>query len=205
MNKLNDELIIEKKKARDLNNQLNELNNKLIFERNKVQDLNNKIKKLNEQLILENNKNKNFQIKINELSESFGREKENIKLSIAKFNDISNNINELKHKNEIYIKDSEINELKMRLSRYPFELNEQEEIISVIFISIDESIIFPVLCKYTDNFLNTVEKFYTKYPEYKGENLFMVDGNIIDNNKNLIENNIIDNTVIKIVKGFYGD
>ena len=200
INKLNDESIIEKKKNQDLNSKLNEVNNKFIFEKNKVQDLNNQLKKVNEKLIFENNKNKNFQIKINELSESFCKEKENIKLSLEKFNDISNNINELKYKNEIYIKDLEINELKMKLSRYPFELNDKEEIISVIFISKDESVIFSVLCKNTDNFLNAVEKFYEKYPEYKGDSLFMVDNNIIDIYKNFIENNIGNNSIIKIIK-----
>ena len=52
-------------------------------------------------------------------------------------NNMSNNVNELNLKNEIEIKDKNIIELKEKLARFPFELEEGEDIIPVIFSSID--------------------------------------------------------------------
>ena len=84
----------------------------------------------------------------------------------------------------------------MKLSRYPFELSEEEKLINITFLSIDESIIFSTICKNTDNFGEIVEKLYKK----QGDNSFSKNGFIIDIKKNLIENNINDDIIIQIIK-----
>ena len=102
--------------------------------------------------------------------------------------------------NEIEMKNKEINELKMKLARYPFVLFEKEKIITVIFSSMDEDIIFPFICKNTDFFSDIAKKFYEKFPEYRQDNIFMVNGNKIDEDKNLIQNKIDDGSIIEVVK-----
>ena len=98
------------------------------------------------------------------------------------------------------MKNKEINELKMKLARYPFVLFEREKIITVIFSSMDEDIIFPFICKNTDFFSDIAKKFYEKFPEYRQDNIFMVNGNKIDEDKNLIQNKIDDGSIIEVVK-----
>ena len=45
---------------------------------------------------------------------------------------------------------SKIDDLKEKLSRYPFELNKNEKMMSVIFISSDQKIHYSVICKNTE-------------------------------------------------------
>ena len=115
-------------------------------------------------------------------------------------NYITKNIYELKLKNEIDIKNKEINELKVKLSRYPFDLYEGEKIISIIVSSIDEDIISSIICKNIDKFSEIEERFYELYSEYKGDNYFMVNGNMIDKNKNLMENCIYNNYIVYFMR-----
>ena len=44
-------------------------------------------------------------------------------------------------------KDKEIKELKLKLSRYPFELLEDEKLMSIILTSADEKINYSMICK----------------------------------------------------------
>ena len=199
INKLKDELIHEKYINKDLKNELNELKENIL-------DLDSNKMKLKEELIIEKNNNQNLQQRINELSYSLNKGEENINLLLEKINSeiksfkgISNDINQLKLKNEIDKKDKEINELKIKLARYPFELYEEEKIITVIFSSSDESIISPILCKNTNKFSEVIAKFYEKFPECKGDNYFKANNNIIEKNKNMIQNKIDDGTIIIII------
>ena len=171
-----------------------------------ILDLDSNKIKLKEELIIEKNNNQNLQQRINELSYSLNKGEENINLLLEKINSeiksfkgISNDINQLKLKNEIDKKDKEINELKIKLARYPFELYEEEKIITVIFSSSDESIISPILCKNTNKFSEVIAKFYEKFPECKGDNYFKANNNIIEKNKNMIQNKIDDGTIIIII------
>ena len=226
--KLTDELILEKSQNKninvelnnsrdnlnekdkiicDLNNQLNQLKSELLFEKNNITLLNNQLKKMNEELIFEKNLNNNYQLKISELSKSVneGREKiqllfENAASELKSFNNISNNLNEFKLKTEIDMKNKEIKDLKNKISRYPFDLSEEEKIITITFISFDENIISSLLCKNTDKFSEIVKKFYDKYPDYKDNNSFMINGNLISENINLAQENINNNTIITFNK-----
>ena len=226
--KLTDELILEKSQNKninvelnnsrdilnekdkiicDLNNQLNQLKSELLFEKNNITLLNNQLKKMNEELIFEKNLNNNYQLKISELSKSAdeGREKtqllfENAASELKSFNNISNNLNEFKLKTEIDMKNKEIKDLKNKISRYPFDLSEEEKIITITFISFDENIISSFLCKNTDKFSEIVKKFYDKYPDYKNNNSFMINGNLISENINLAQENINNNTIITFNK-----
>ena len=125
---------------------------------------------------------------------------------IKKFND-SININENKNisnlDKDITIKKlyKDINELKNKLSLYPFELSKGEKPISVIFSSLDENILYSIICKNTEKFIKLEEKLYKDYPEYsKFDNYFMVNGNRVDKTKTLDENKIRNSDTIIIIK-----
>ena len=97
----------------------------------KYKIFNNKIIEAKNLGISINEKNKNELIKINELLNN----------EIKKFYD-SQNINQDKDNSnkDIIIKElnNEIDKLKKKLSRYPFELSNEEKLISVIFTSSDQ-------------------------------------------------------------------
>ena len=67
--------------------------------------------------------------------------------------DNKNNINPYNYSKiiELY---AEIDDLKEKLSRYPFELKKDEKMISVIFTSDDKKIHSSVICKNTENSLH---------------------------------------------------
>ena len=90
-----------------------------------------------------------------------------------------------------------IDDLKEKLSRYPFELKKDEKMISVIFTSDDQKIHFSVICKNTEKFNRLEEKLYNDYPEYsETNNYFVVNGNRIQKFKTLDENNIRNSDII---------
>ena len=156
----------------------------------------------------EDNKNNILIERINELEKELRKEKENnIKLNdiIKKYKEEEkakinwkSQIESLKQK--LFEKDNEIDELKTKLSRFPFELNEREKIICVNFNVNDESIKnYSIICKNTHIFKIIENKFYEDFPEFfNSDNNFLVEGIKIDKNKSLEENNIHHNDVIII-------
>ncbi len=103
------------------------------------------------------------------------------------------------HNNDSKIIDlyAKIEDLKEKLSRYPFELKKDEKMISVIFTSDDQKIHFSVICKNTEKFNRLEEKLYNDYPEYsETNNYFVVNGNRIQKFKTLDENNIRNSDII---------
>ena len=97
-------------------------------------------------------------------------------------------------------RDKEIKELKVKLSRYPFELKEGEELMTVNFSSVDQKLHnYSLLCKNTDIFNILEKKLYEDYKEYyETENYFTVNGNKIHKLKSLRENNIHNHDVIML-------
>ncbi len=96
-------------------------------------------------------------------------------------------------------KDKEIENLKLKLSRYPFPLEEGEKLISIIFFSVDQKITYSIICKNTDKFNKIESKLYEKFNEYsETENYFIHNGNKIKRFKSLEENKIKDNDIITL-------
>ena len=99
-------------------------------------------------------------------------------------------------------KEIKLNENKIK-STISIEIKSDEKITSVIFNSLDENILYSIICKNTDNFKEIEKKFYEKYPEYKNtKNCFISNGKKIDSSKNLDENKIKNSDIItfKLVK-----
>ena len=95
-------------------------------------------------------------------------------------------------------KDKEIKELRNKLSRYPFELNEGEEMMVINFKSIDQTIQnYSVICKKSDIFNKIENKVYEDNEKfYETTNYFTVNGIKIHKNKSLEFNKIKNNDII---------
>jgi len=94
-------------------------------------------------------------------------------------------------------KDKEINDLKIKLSRFPFELNEGEKLMIINFISVNQEINYSIICKNTQRFNEIENKLYDVYPKYsENENYFIVRGQRVIKNKTLEENHIENNDII---------
>ena len=109
------------------------------------------------------------------------------------------NINNINQKDEIYILNQKIKDLNRKLERYPFILNENENLLCIIFCTIDEKIFFPMICKNTDNIKILEKKIFQKYPEIScNENSFSFKGKTINKNQSLEKNKIKDGDMIII-------
>ena len=175
-------------------------NNKINEEIDKLRKENIFLKKeLKDEFNNEQSKNKQLNLKIKELEEFIKKEKEN---KFKEFNENNNNkiielYEELRTKDkEIKDKNEEIKNLKLR---FPFELSENEELMSVIFISTDSSILHSIICKNTDQFTKIETQLYNEYPKYRYlENYFVVNGNKINKYISIKENNIKNSDIITL-------
>ena len=173
----------------------------------------------------EKNLKKLYQEIIN-LKRDFAQEKEDLKYKIEtqknlidkerdeieKLNKIINNknkdINDEKNINQKLMektrislelmdkKEKEINSLRSNL---PFQINEGEKLMCVIFVTGNQEIHYPFICKDKQKFNELENILYEKFPNYKkNENFFTVNGNKINKSKTLEENKIKDGDVIQL-------
>ena len=100
--------------------------------------------------------------------------------------------------NVLFEKDKEIQKLKLKLSRYPFELNKGEKLMTINFESFDENIKnYSIICKNSDIFIDIEKKLYEDYNEYYNiKSYFTINGNKIHKFKSLDENKINNNDII---------
>ena len=112
-------------------------------------------------------------------------------------NNHSYNIKEIEEFiNRFKLNENKISELKLNISLL---LEKDEKNISIIFISSDQNIHYSIICKNTESFSKIKSLLYDKYPEYKiTNNYFILNGNKIDENKNLKENNIKNSDIIML-------
>ena len=144
-------------------------------------ELEKKITKLQEEIKIEREKNINTTNKENTSNEDSNK-------IIRLYEEISENQKEIKN-------------LKGKLERFPFELCENEKIMSVIISTEDKNIQYSAIAKNTDKFLRIEEKFYDAFPEFiKVENSFYINGNKINKYLTLEENNINNSSLIIIKK-----
>ena len=219
--KNNNKLLSEKIKK--LENELNlEKDKSILLEKNIInlkQELENEIQK-NNNLIQNSEEKKSIKSdwnKFNEISQldlsiiipaknlnvlnkgqRIDKEFKNVSLKSKLDNNVnSNNINNNELIQSIIKKDKEIEELKLKLSRFPFMLEEGENLLSIIIKSKDDTMNTPIICKNTDKFYKIEELLCEKYSKYKDtENIFYLNGNKIKKNKNLTQNKIKNGDII---------
>ena len=183
---------------------VNYLQRKLNEEINKNAKLNEKINKLMIELKEEKNKNKILEEKLEEYEREINIKTKN-SFSYGNTKMTLNDEKDLKKSlmiNTLLDKDNQIKELKLKLSRFPFELNEGEKLITVVFKSSDLIIPhFSIICKNTDIFNVIEKKLYEEYKDYyDSENYFMAKGLRVQKYKSLDENHIYDHDVIILYK-----
>ena len=90
-----------------------------------------------------------------------------------------------------------IDELKEKLSRFPFEILQGEKLMSIIIESSDKKMHRAIICKNTEFFCDLEKKIYQNDDKYIDVgNYFTINGKKIDETKSLDDNNIKDNDII---------
>ena len=182
---------------------------KLIYENsnNNIDDLdNNSIKIIN-------NYYKRYFINKNYKNEELER---NYIMLEKKVKVLENNLQEEKNekiefKKKISEKDNDIKEAKKTINKSNEKIKnlekiiqnnfniENENMISVIFNTLDDEIQYSLFCKANEKFIIIESIFYEKYPEFiENENHFYVNGKKINKYKNLEENGIKNGDIIFI-------
>ena len=187
-------------------NEINNLKNKLKNEINKNKKLSEEIELLKSNL----NEMENKYINIEKKADNLKIELEN---EIKKYKELEEKTNkELKDYylikkgsndsllNALLNKDKEIEELKLKLSRYPFELKDGEKLMTINFKSLDQKLeCYSIICKESDLFCNVEKELYENNKDYyETVNYFTVNGNKIMNLKSLKENGIKNNDIVII-------
>ena len=90
-----------------------------------------------------------------------------------------------------------INELKETIKRYPFILAKNENLIAIIFYSMDQKVHYPMICKNTDTINKLEDKLYKEYPELsERENYFLCKGTVLNKFTSFEKNKIKNGDII---------
>ena len=156
------------------------MNNQMIKDKdNEILNLKNELNKANKIIENQTTKINDLQNQLNNLNNIIN----------------NNNISIENYKNIINQKDEELNKLKSNNNVYNNIKNKElfslDQIISISFISTDESVYFSVPCISSNTFSEIEEKLYQKYPEYREtNNKFLVNGKEISRFKTIAQNKI---------------
>ena len=167
--------------------------NELIFEKNKNKELEEELKEKN--LKIEKLEKEIINL-TKELSNKGNINKDNKDLmTLSKINIYSKD----EIVKTLLDKDKEIKLLKEKIQRFPFVLKENEKLISIIFTNSEEEFKYSFICKNTDKFYLLESRLYERLPKY-GEtvNYFMVNGKRVINHKTLEENHIYDSSIVTL-------
>ena len=143
INKLqNKNKILEEKINKELMEQINKLKNEIKNEQDKNKILDEKIKELN--TLLNNEKNKN-----NVMGGVDNKDQDKVKV--------------MQLMEEIMEKDKELRDIKIRR---PIELLPGEKLMTVIFTSHDQKMMFSLICKNTDKFSQLEQNLFEKHKDF---------------------------------------
>ena len=115
---------------------------------------------------------------------------------LKNLNSSSNNQN---NSNEYFVKsirekENIINDLKEKLKRFPFILEKNEKLMSVIFSSVNQKINYSIVCKNTDNIHKLEEELYKEYPSlFERHNYFFLSKGKVLGKYQTLESNHIKN------------
>jgi len=157
-----------------------------------LKDDNNKYKDDNNKLKDDNNKLKDDNKKLKD-------ENQNLKELLSK-KDGKDGIDKKKEREEINKLQEEINKKNNELIEI-IKLKQEEngEQIGIIFISADQNINYPMICKRTEKFATYEQNLYDHFPQYKEtENYFLCNGNKVNRNYTLEKNNIKFGSIIEL-------
>ena len=174
------------KKTKELEANVSILNKQLSESKKKISDLskeNSELKKIIDELNLSKNNQKKENSEL----------KQKIKELNLKINNktIPNNPNIHIKINELYEK---IEDLQEKLKRFPFILEKNEKLMSIIFSSMNQKINYSIACKNTDNIHNLEGILYKEYPNlFERQNYFYLCKGKLINKFQTLESNQIKN------------
>ena len=99
--------------------------------------------------------------------------------------------------NLINEKENIIKDLKEKIKRYPFVLEKNEKIMSIIFSSVNQNFNYSMVCKNTDTINKLEEKLYEEYPNLsERENYFLCKGKLLNKFQSFERNHIKNGDII---------
>ena len=114
---------------------------------------------------------------------------------IKKLSIENNNLKKQISINEIDKLFKKIEELTEKLNRYPFILEKDEKMLSIIFMS--AKFYYSMICKNTDTLNKLEQELYKECPEFsQTENYFLCKGTIIDKSIKFKDLNIKNGDII---------
>ena len=139
-----------------------------------------------------------------QLEENIKENKKIINKERIKLKELKEKLSYLNNNENFYLNKCRLNDLRNDSEKKENELSDlfiplpiKEKLMVITIISTDENIHFSIACHYSDKFSKIEELLYNEYPQYKNDdNYFFLNGNRIDNNKNLKKNNIKNNDII---------
>ena len=89
-------------------------------------------------------------------------------------------------------KEDIINDLNEKLKRFPFILEKNEKLMSLIFSSVNQQINYSIVCKNTDSIYKLEGELYKEYPDlFERQNyIFLCKGNLINKYQTFESNHI---------------
>ena len=104
-------------------------------------------------------------------------------------------------KNQLYLKENEINEMKLKIKNNKNKFISFDDVMVINFESTDSSIHEGIQCLGTDTFAEVEERLYQKYDELRNtNNMFTFNGRTILRFKNLKENKIRNGDKVILLK-----
>ena len=164
----------------------------------KIKELESRIVHLQNLLSLEQNKNSvlskenaNLKQQISQLQFQL-----NSQNNFQNINNIQNNSNDISIK-LINEKENIIKDLKEKIKRYPFVLEKNEKIMSIIFSSVNQKVNYSMVCKNTDTINKLEAKLYEEYPNLsERENYFLCKGIVLNKFQSFEKNHIKNGDII---------
>ena len=177
------------KKIKNLEENINLLNKQLLEKTNKINTLSKENSELKQKIVelnlLINKKDKEHSLLRNKINEL------NSKINNQIDPNNSNNHNKIV---ELYEK---IEILQEKLKRFPFILEKNEKLMSIIFSSVDQKIHFSIICKNTDTINKLEAELYREYPQFsETDNYFMCKGKVLNKFHPFESDNIKNGDVI---------
>ena len=171
-------------------------NNFLLIENQKLKNENIQLKNQIKAYFEQQNINGDLLNEIKQLKMHIQSQNQKIN-SLNNFQNLNSSSNNQNNSNEYFVKsirDKEniINDLKEKLKRFPFILEKNEKLMSVIFSSVNQKINYSIVCKNTDNIHKLEEELYKEYPNiFESRNyFFLCKGKMLGKFKTLESNHI---------------
>ena len=127
--------------------------------------------------------------------------KEKIKELKLKINNQINQINPYNYNNSLKMNElyEKIVDLQEKLKRFPFILEKDEKLMSIIFSSINQNIHYSIVCKNTDTINKLEAELYREYPQFsETNNYFMCKGKVLNKFHTFKSDNIKSGDVILV-------